>query len=85
MISWSYYGDRCVSYLLGPGAVIPYRVIFTGFVFLGAVLALETVWAYGDLMLGIMVVPNLVGVLFLSPELVRTTNEYFENVAKEPR
>jgi AGCS family alanine or glycine:cation symporter len=85
MISWSYYGDRCVTYVLGPAFVIPYRVIFTAFVFLGSVLALETVWAYGDLMLGIMVVPNLLGVLLLSPELVRTTKKYFTHVAGAPR
>jgi AGCS family alanine or glycine:cation symporter len=80
MISWSYYGDRCINYLLGGRFVLGYRVVFTGFVFLGCTLSLETVWAYGDLMLGIMVVPNLVAVLLLSPDLVRTTNDYFRRM-----
>ncbi len=83
MISWSYYGDRCVNYLFGARMVLPYRMLFTFFSFLGCVLALETVWAYGDLMLGIMVVPNLLGVVLLSPELVRMTRQYFKNLEKE--
>lgn len=80
MISWSYYGDRCVNYLFGSALVLPYRVLFTCFTFLGCMLALETVWAYGDLMLGIMVVPNLIAIVLLSPELVRLTNDYFRKV-----
>ncbi|MGF1509496.1 MAG: alanine/glycine:cation symporter family protein [Myxococcota bacterium] len=80
MISWSYYGDRCINYLAGYRFVLAYRIVFTLFVFLGAVLALETVWSYGDLMLGIMVVPNLLGVLLLSPDLVRTTRKYFDEL-----
>jgi len=83
MISWSYYGDRCITYLLGTAFVIPYRLVFTGFVFLGSVLALETVWAYGDLMLGIMVLPNLLGVVLLSPEILATTRHYFRSIAEE--
>ncbi len=83
MISWSYYGDRCVNYLGGSRWVFPYRVVFTIFVFVGAVLTLDAVWAYGDLMLGIMVVPNLLGVLLLSPDLVKTTKTYFAQLRSE--
>lgn len=77
MISWSYYGDRCVTYLFGGRFVLPYRVAYTFFVFVGAVTALEVVWAYGDLALGLMTVPNLIAVLLLLPKLLTTTQEYF--------
>ncbi|MEM6367537.1 MAG: sodium:alanine symporter family protein [Myxococcota bacterium] len=83
MISWSYYGDRCINYLGGSRLVLPYRIVFTVFVFVGSVLTLDAVWAYGDLMLGIMVVPNLIGVLLLSPDLVKTTRGYFERMRSE--
>ena len=79
MISWSYYGDRCVEYLAGAKYVVVYRVVYVVFVYLGAVLALETVWAYGDMALGLMAVPNLIAVLLLSPKVVALSREYFMN------
>jgi AGCS family alanine or glycine:cation symporter len=82
MISWSYYGDRCVEYLFGVQYVIYYRLVYVCFTFMGAILALETVWAYGDLALGLMSVPNLIAVILLSPVLVRLTREYFSREHK---
>ncbi|MBN2103698.1 sodium:alanine symporter family protein [bacterium] len=78
MISWSYYGDRCVEYLAGARVVIVYRIVYVIFVYLGAILALETVWAYGDMALGLMTVPNLIAVLLLSPKVVELGREYFK-------
>ena len=80
MISWSYYGDRCVTYLVGTKYVLPYRIVYTGFVFLGSVLALEVVWGFGDLALGLMTVPNLVAVLLLSPKVVAATRDYLNRM-----
>ena len=54
-----------------------YRAVYVGFTFLGSVLALETVWAYGDLALGLMSVPNLIAVVLLSPVLARLAKDYF--------
>ena len=78
MISWSYYGDRCVTYLWGSKWVLAYRVIYTCFVFVGAVSALELVWAYGDLALGLMAFPNLFAILLLSPKVLEITKDYFD-------
>ncbi len=82
IISWSYYGDRCIEYLFGVKYVILYRIIYICFVYLGAVLALETVWAYGDMALGLMIVPNLIAVLLLSPQLIPLTKNYFYKIHK---
>ncbi|MBZ0269278.1 alanine:cation symporter family protein, partial [bacterium] len=76
-ISWSYYGDRCAEYLFGLGAVKWYRYIYVGFVFLGAVLALEVVWTFGDLALGLMAAPNLIAIFALTGRVKRSTDEYF--------
>ncbi len=76
-ISWSYYGDRCAEYLFGIRAVGIYRWIYVGFVFLGATLALEVVWAFGDLALGLMAAPNLIAIFLLTGQVKRDTDEYF--------
>ena len=83
MISWSYYGDRCVEYLAGVKYVLLYRIAYIFFVYLGAVLALETVWAYGDMALGLMTVPNLIAVLLLSPKVAELSRHYFKKQTKE--
>ena len=76
-ITWSYYGDRCIQYLLGPKAVKPYRYIYIIFYFLGAIFALELVWDLADLANGLMALPNLLGLLLMSPLLVKLTKDYF--------
>ncbi|MFP4229006.1 MAG: alanine/glycine:cation symporter family protein [Salinivenus sp.] len=80
-ISWSYYGDRCAIYLFGEGAVLPYKVAFVTINFLGGIAPLATVWAIGDIALGLVIIPNLVGVLLLSDKLKEITDSYFEREA----
>jgi AGCS family alanine or glycine:cation symporter len=82
VISWSYYGDRCVEYLFGVKYVMLYRTLYCCFTYLGAVTALETVWAYGDLALGLMSAPNLIAIILLSPILVKISRDYFSREHK---
>ncbi len=77
-ISWSYYGDRSANYLFGKRAILPYKVIFIIAHFLGAVVALPTVWMLGDIALGIVTFPNLVALVVLSGSVVKLTKSYFE-------
>lgn len=77
MISWSYYGDRCVTYLFGSKYVLPYRGLYIVFVFLGSILGLKVVWDFGDLALGLMTLPNLIAVLLLMPKVVELSKDYF--------
>ncbi|NOZ78899.1 MAG: sodium:alanine symporter family protein [Acidobacteria bacterium] len=65
-ISWSYYGDRSIFYLLGPRAILPYRIVFCIMNFLGAIYSLELVWSFGDVALGLMTMPNLLSILLLT-------------------
>jgi len=70
ILGWSYYGEKCAAYLLGDKAVVPYRVIYTGFVMLGTLISLDLVWAAADVFNGLMAFPNLVGLLLLSSVVV---------------
>lgn len=79
MLGWSYYGERCMERLFGRGGVVPYRVLFTAIVFLGAVTELTVVWNFSDVMNGLMAIPNLLGLLALSGLIVRETRHYLAN------
>lgn len=76
-ISWSYYGDRAVVYLLGTGYILPYKIIFVIMNFLGAIFSLEVVWNFGDSALGLMSLPNLIALIFLSRKVKGMTDDYF--------
>ncbi|MEZ4273089.1 MAG: alanine:cation symporter family protein [Myxococcota bacterium] len=84
MISWSYYGDRCVTYLLGNRYVMAYRVVYVVFVFIGAWAGLKVVWDFGDLALGLMTLPNLVAVVILVPKVIDATRDYFSRLRTHP-
>jgi alanine or glycine:cation symporter, AGCS family len=66
LIGWAYYGEQFLEYILGKRAVVPYRWLYCGLIVLGAVGKVDTVWAWGDLMNGLQIFPNLVGVVGLS-------------------
>lgn len=76
-IAWSYYGDRAMTYLLGPRSVMPYRVIYVaGFVW-AAFSDTTLVWALSAVAIVVMTLPNLFGILMLSKEMKETVNDYW--------
>jgi len=77
-ISWSYYGDRCANYIFGAKAVVPYRIVYVIMHFVGATASLGAIWGLGDVFLGVVVLPNLLALLWLSPKVVEQTRSYFE-------
>lgn len=77
-ISWSYYGDRCAAYLFGARAILPYRLVYVGMVFLGALIAPAAAWDLGDIALGIVILPNLLALVALSGQTRALMDSYFE-------
>jgi AGCS family alanine or glycine:cation symporter len=77
ILGWAYYGEKCWEYLLGTSVEVPYRVLWTIFVLVGAVTQLDFVWLVSDTLNAFMALPNLVSLLLLSPVIVKLTNEYF--------
>lgn len=77
ILGWEYYGERCAEYLFGPKVNMPYRIIFIPFIVIGAVGGLDTIWDIADTLNGLMAIPNLVGVLLLSPVVLKLTKEFF--------
>jgi len=78
VLGWCYYGEKAIEYLFKEGAVKPYRIIFTVMVLVGAMVKLDLVWTFADIMNGLMAFPNLVGLLGLSRVVVEETKKYLE-------
>ena len=76
LLGWSYYGEKSIEYIFKERAIIPYRIVFTAVVFVGAVVKLDLVWTFADVMNGLMAFPNLIGLLGLSRVVVEETKKY---------
>jgi len=76
IIGWAYYGEKCLEYLLGVKALLPYRLLYAGLDMVGATIKLELVWNFADVMNGLMAIPNLIGLLGLSGVVVAETNRF---------
>lgn len=84
IISWSYYGERCFTYLFGEKFSMAFRFSLLGAVFFGAVTSSKTVLEFGDLMILGMAFPNILGVYFLSSKLKSVVDIYWKDL-KEGR
>ena len=76
ILGWSYYGNRCVTYLFGKHAVRPYQALYVVMAFLGAVGVGDVVWTISDITNALMALPNIIVVLLLSGLIARETKHY---------
>jgi AGCS family alanine or glycine:cation symporter len=67
LLTWSYYGERAITFLVGDWAIIPFRVIWCIMIWVGSFQELELVWRLGDIANAAMALPNLIALLFLAP------------------
>jgi len=79
ILGWSIYSEKCVTYLLGIKAVIPFRILWILAVPVGAISDLEFIWLVADTLNALMALPNLVALLLLSPVVFGLTTTYFKN------
>lgn len=80
IISWSYYGERCFSFLFGERWALTYKVAVLVLIFLGAMATSTNIMNFCDLMILSMSLPNLLGVLILSGKVKRSMKEYIGNL-----
>ena len=79
MLGWSYYGERCAEFLLGPKVIVPFRILWVIGVFLGTQMSLDLVWKMSDALNGMMAIPNLIALILLAPVVFKLTREYFKD------
>lgn len=78
-----YFGKVTLNYIFNLKIASYFKYIFVFIVIAGSVSSLKVVWYLQDILLGLMILPNLVGILLLSPEIKRSTKEFFEMIKKE--
>ncbi|TWK08745.1 Amino-acid carrier protein AlsT [Bacillus licheniformis] len=83
ILGWSYYGEKCFTYLLNEKYAIVYRIIFVIAVFFGAVFKNDFVWALADMLNGLMAIPNLIGLLGLTGIVVYESKQILAKIKAE--
>ncbi len=73
LIAWSFYGEQCAAFIFGNRAKMYYRWLFCFAILIGANSNAENIWSMGDLLNGVTVLINLIGIVALSPRVVKTT------------
>jgi alanine or glycine:cation symporter, AGCS family len=83
LIAWAYYGEKCIEFLFGSKSILPYRLVFTALIMVGALVSVPLVWALGTLLNGFMAFPNLIGLFLLLGTVRKITRDYFHRQGKE--
>ncbi len=78
IIAWFVYGAKCFEYLFGVKYVMLYGVIYVIATFVGTIANLKTVWLFADTANAMMMIPNLIGILFLYKIIKQETESYFK-------
>ncbi len=78
-ISWSYYGDRAMTYLFGSKSVRFYRVVYVLGFFVGAFADTTIIWTFSGITIALMTIPNLVGILILHKDMKNSIQAYWTN------
>ncbi len=80
-ISWSYYGDRAITYLFGSGKVIYYHIIYVIGFFLASFTDTTIIWTLSGITIALMTIPNLFGILALSKEMKNEVKSFWKEYA----
>ena len=82
VLGWSQYGTKAVEYLFGEKATKIYKLIFVVMILSGAVMTSSLAWDISDTFNGLMMLPNLIGVVVLCPMVMKITKNYVNRKIK---
>jgi len=84
-LGWGYYSEKCLEFLAGVKAIRPFRLVWVAVVVFGSVASGGAVWTIAEILNGLMAIPNLIGLLLLSPVVFRLTRTYdFKTRQQQP-
>ncbi|MBR1760655.1 MAG: sodium:alanine symporter family protein [Schwartzia sp.] len=86
ILGWEYYGEKSLEYLVSARpAIMAYRIVFSLITFVGATTTLEIVWNFSDTMNGLMSIPNLICLIWLSGDIAKECFDYEKDVIEREK
>ena len=83
IIGWYMFAEMNIKFMFGKKGILVYRALVVGFVFLGCLFAADLVWELADTFNGLMVIPNLIGIIFLAPQVKKIYTNFLANRKKK--
>ncbi len=83
VLGWSHYGSKAWEYVFGTKSVVVFKIIHVCTVIFGAVLTSSLAWDISDTFNGLMMIPNLIGVVVLFPLVMKITKNYVDRNIKK--
>ncbi len=83
IIGWYFFGEANIKYLFGKKGINIYRGLVLGFIILGSFVKVEIVWDMADMFNGLMVIPNLIGLIILAPQASAILKDYDSTFIKQ--
>jgi AGCS family alanine or glycine:cation symporter len=80
MITWAFYSETAVQFLFGKRAILPFKILFVAVIVLGSAITLQSALNFSDLMIGLMVIPNVIALLFLVEDVFSDSKKYFKKL-----
>ncbi|NQZ76175.1 MAG: sodium:alanine symporter family protein [Ekhidna sp.] len=82
-ISWSYYGDRAMTFIWGSKSVVYYRVVYVVAFFFAAFTDTTIIWTLSAITIAVMTIPNLIGILALHKDMKATVKTFWKGFKEE--
>jgi alanine or glycine:cation symporter, AGCS family len=82
ILGWSYYSERCIEFLLGVKAIIPFRILWVIAVPVGALAQLDFIWLLADTLNALMALPNLIALVLLAPMVIQLSRDHFKSTSQ---
>jgi AGCS family alanine or glycine:cation symporter len=83
ILGWSHYGSKAWEYLFGTKSAVIFKIIHLATILMGAVMTSSLAWDISDTFNGLMMFPNLIGVVVLSPLVMKITRNYIDRKIKQ--
>lgn len=77
IIGWNYYGEKCIQYVFNTKSIFIYRWLFLFFVVIGPFLQIKMTFLIADIVIGLMAIPNVLGLISLRKEIISETQKFF--------
>lgn len=80
MVTFAYYGEKCLTFLIGPQRSSAYRVVYVSLIVVGSATSLNAVVAFIDGMYALMAIPTMTATLMLAPRVLEESKRYFASL-----
>ncbi|MEZ5758969.1 MAG: amino acid carrier protein [Emcibacteraceae bacterium] len=79
-VAWSYYGDRAITFLVGTGGILPYRIVYVIGFFIASFADTTVIWTFAAITVAFMTIPNVICMFLMRKEVKHMVEDYAKKI-----